>query len=363
MKAKINPELFRLAREFRRLNQTELATKAQISQSKITRLEGGLYNDISSEEITRLALALQFEIDFFTQNEEVLGYGSSAYFYRKKAKITASDSKRIHALVNIIRINLKHFLKSVDIKPKRSLPRLSLEEYGGSPINVANALRGFWHIPNGPIQNLTGLMESAGIIVIACDFGTSAMDATSLWTSELPPLVFINKDIPGDRWRFTLAHELGHLIMHDGAPYEAIEDEADMFASEFLVPEIEVRDQFQKTGKLKLSDFARLKPYWKVSMGMLIRKALDLKFITDVQRRYFYMNLNKGGARATEEPIPLPREETYNHKNLISFYQNEMKYTEKDFMKVFNTANNLDLELHPISFLQDQKDQPRLRLV
>jgi Zn-dependent peptidase ImmA (M78 family)/transcriptional regulator with XRE-family HTH domain len=360
---KINPDMFRLAREFREITQTELSEKANISQSKITRLESGLYNDISSEEIYRLATTLQIDENFFSQNEDVLSYGSSAYFYRKKSKITASDSKRIHAIVNILRINIKQLLSNVDIKPKRVLPRLSLEEYGGSPVNVANALRGYWRLPEGPISNLTGIMESAGIIIISCDFGTRAMDATSLWVSELPPLVFINKDMPGDRWRFTLAHELGHLVMHDDAPYEAMEDEADIFASELLVPEIEIKDQFIKSGKLKLRDFAALKPYWKVSMGMLIRKALDQGFITDVQRRYFYMNLNKGGSRATEEPNPLPKEEPQNHKNLIGFYKNEMKYTENEFMKICNFSNSQDLELHQISFSDARPRLRKLRLV
>ncbi|MBK7012326.1 MAG: ImmA/IrrE family metallo-endopeptidase [Xanthomonadales bacterium] len=45
-------------------------------------------------------------------------------------------------------------------------------------------------------------------------------------------MIFINKDVPGDRWRFTLAHELAHLVMHD-IPKPDMEDEADEFASEF----------------------------------------------------------------------------------------------------------------------------------
>ena len=128
MKARLNPELFRLEREFRGLSQKELGDKAGVSQNKITRLESGLYFDMPDEEISRLARFLTFADSFFFKDEEVMGYGSSAYFYRKKAKITAADSKRIHALVNIIRINLKKLLQNVDIKPKRGLPKLALDE-------------------------------------------------------------------------------------------------------------------------------------------------------------------------------------------------------------------------------------------
>ena len=80
---------------------------------------------------------------------------------------------------------------------------------------MADRIRAAWLIPDGAINNLTILVESAGVIIIESDFGTNGIDGTSLWISETPPLIFINKDLPQDRYRFTLAHELGHLIMHD----------------------------------------------------------------------------------------------------------------------------------------------------
>lgn len=360
MEQKINPDMLVLAREFRELTQSELAKKTNLSQPKITRLESGISNELTRIEINRLAEALEFPCEFFFQKEEIIGYGSSSYFYRKKAKLTASDKKRIHAKVNMLRINIKRLLQNVDIKPKRNLPRLPLEEYGLSPHNVAQALRGFWRLPEGPITNLTGIMESAGIIVVVCQFGTRAMDATSLWIAELPPIIFINEDLPGDRWRFTLAHELGHLVMHDGAPYEAMEDEADNFASEFLVPDRDFKSQFKLKVKPKLSDFANLKLYWKVSMGMLMTKALHLDFITDAQRRYFYMNMNRNGNRAIEEPFPIAREDPQNHRNLMNYYQNEIKYSLADFLKFFMFTKHQDLELHPVSF--SSVDPPRHRL-
>jgi Zn-dependent peptidase ImmA (M78 family)/transcriptional regulator with XRE-family HTH domain len=338
MEQKINPDMLIIAREFRELSQMELSSKTGFSQSKITRLESGLFNDLNNDEIQILASSLDIPIDFLFQKEERIGYGSSAYFYRKKAKLTGADSKRIHAMVNILRMNLKRLLQNVDIKPKRPLPQLGLENYEGSPRRVAQAIRSYWRLPDGPVNNLTGVMESAGIIIISCQFGTRAMDATSLWLSELPPMIFINCDVPGDRWRFTLAHELAHLVMHDGAPYEAMEDEADEFAAEFLVPEAELKAQLSLKGKLKLADFANLKPYWKASMGMLIRNALDLGFISDTQRRYFYTSMKAHGGRAIDEPNPLPREEPTNHKNLMKFYQDEMNYSQSELLKFLKSS-------------------------
>ena len=51
-------------------------------------------------------------------------------------------------------------------------------------------------------------------MVISVDFETPRIDAISRWMPGLPPLFFVNKDIPKDRYRYSLTHELGHVVMH-----------------------------------------------------------------------------------------------------------------------------------------------------
>ena len=79
---------------------------------------------------------------------------------------------------------------------------------------------------------------------------------------DVVPIIALNKDMPPDRIRFTLAHEVGHIIMHKIISPTS-DDEATSFASEFLVPSNEINFP---PGGLKLSDFADLKRYWKVSI-------------------------------------------------------------------------------------------------
>jgi Zn-dependent peptidase ImmA (M78 family) len=186
-------------------------------------------------------------------------------------------------------------------------------------------VRAAWNLPEGPVNNVTALVESAGVIVVPCDFGTRAMDATSLRLTDMPPLLFISKTIPGDRWRFTLAHELGHLAMHD-LPRETMEEEADQFAAEFLMPECEMKAQFSRYPKIRIQDLANLKPYWKVSMAALLMRASSTGNLTPAQSKALWMQMSKAGYRINE-PLPLDIEKTANFDGLFQYFLKELDYT------------------------------------
>lgn len=352
---KINGAMITLAREYRGLTQEELARKLFVAQAKVAKLEGGLQTDVPDPLMKLLSDALNFPHSFFEQEEDLLGYGSSAYYYRKRADLSATDRKRIHGLINLLRIHLKRLLTFVDVQGRRTLPQLDIDDYGGSAAKVAQAVRAFWNLPEGPIKNLTVTLESAGIIVIPCDFQTRSMDATSLRLSEMPPVIFVNKSVPGDRWRFTLSHELAHLIMHN-VPHEFMEDEADDFAAEFLVPKADIKPQFARLPNLRLQDFANLKSYWKVSMGMLIKRAHSLKFLTDNQSRYLWMTMSKLGYR-TKEPNPIERETPRNYANILSHMTQALKYSADDL------AQLLKINPQDLKSLHDVSASPRLRVV
>src|SRR5438309_194974 len=155
---KINGDMLILAREYRGFTQQELAQKSGISQSAIAKAEGGVRTDLEDGSVKRVAAALSFPVEFFTQNEELLSFGSSAYFYRKRATIPAPDRKRIHSIVNLLRIAVRQYMKLIDIEPSRVLPQMSIEDYGYSATKVAHAVRGMWNLPDGPIKDLTALI-------------------------------------------------------------------------------------------------------------------------------------------------------------------------------------------------------------
>ena len=133
--------------------------------------------------------------------------------------------------------------------------------------------------------------------------------------------------------RFTLCHELGHIIMHQDAMVAPdMEKQADEFAAEFLMPEIEIRPYLTD---LSLEKLATLKQFWKVSMAALLKRATDLGVITHRQARTLWMQMGKAGYR-TREPVELdlPVEKPSLEKEIVDTYIEDMGYTISELGKL-----------------------------
>jgi len=111
----------------------------------------------------------------------------------------------------------------------------------------------------------------------------------------------------GDRDRFTLAHELGHIILHSFRPEAArAEDEANRFAGALLLP----RDQMLRdlSDDMPLEAFARFKATWGASIQAIIMRARQLGVITEAHKRSLFTQMSQYGWRASE-PVKVGREE------------------------------------------------------
>jgi Zn-dependent peptidase ImmA (M78 family) len=128
--------------------------------------------------------------------------------------------------------------------------------------------------------------------------------------------------MPGERVRLTLAHEIGHIIMHH-LPTEDMEREADRFAAEFLMPPHDITPDLTS---LTFANLARLKSYWKVSMAALIVRAHETGKITDRQYRTLFEQMNKNEYRMNE-PVPIPIENPTLLKDILNVYINDNGYS------------------------------------
>lgn len=351
---KINGDMLTLAREFQGLTQKELAVSVGVSQSTIAKLEGRLKSDFPDESIPKLINALTFPKEFFEQNEELLTYGSSEYFYRKR-NLTAAERGRIHSVVNLLRIAVRKYMRFVDIEPSRPLPRIDLEEGNGSPSTIAHAVRAQWSLPHGPVRNLTGLLESAGVLVMRCDFRSRAFDATSLRLADTPPLIFINKDLPGDRWRFSLAHELGHLVMHDIA-HPKMEKQANEFAAELLTPAMEIKPQMRHI-RWSIPELVKLKMYWLVSIAMLVYRGAELGALSREQARKLRIQL---APFRRIEPAAMDQEETNSFERVVNAIKDDLGFGHSGLQSLTHWPDRVTR-----IFLSFSSEQPvsRLKLV
>lgn len=349
-KVRVNNDMFQIAREYRRISQTELADKVRVTQANISKIEAGITKEITDSLLSDISEELRFPREFFLQGETVTNIGSSALYNRGRKKISVADMKWIEANINIFRWNVKALLGGLKTNNPKILPMFDIEEEGSTPESIARKLRAYWKVPTGPIKNITTIVENAGVIIIPFDFGTRHLDGTCMWLADGPPLIFINSNLPSDRYRWTICHELGHLVMHS-EPRETQEDEADAFAAEFLMPHAEIKFEFRR--KLNLQLFADLKSIWRVSMAALAHRALDLRQMSERQYRYYMMNIRKLGL---PEPYQFQKEEPSAWSELIAYYCSELKYTKEDFIKLL---------LSPMDFIEKfpYKSRPKLVLV
>jgi len=326
-----------LARESRGLGQKELSELSGISQGKLSKMENGLMA-ISQEDIKILSSTLNYPEHFFQRNDRIYGVGLSEYFHRKRQNVAQKILNKVYAKLEIRRMEISLLLKPVDLG-RVNIPNIDPEEHNNNIETIAQIVRASWHVPKGPIDNVVDLIEEAGAIIIPFDFEKANIDGISVWHSDLPPLIFINYDRPMDRIRFTLCHELGHLVLHRSPPIDNsdIESQADRFASEFLMPKNDISPMLRDISIQKL---ASLKPYWKTSMGAILKRSADLGKITERQSRYFWMQMNKLGYR-TLEPAELapPIEKPWLLDDIVQLHQNELRYSVNDISSAVGLNN------------------------
>jgi Zn-dependent peptidase ImmA (M78 family) len=111
-------------------------------------------------------------------------------------------------------------------------------------------------------------------------------------------IILVNSTAPTDRKRLTLAHELGHLCLHNEFVSENVEEEATDFAAEFLMPEAAIAHQLRDLTIGRLND---LKHVWGVSMQAIIERAFRLGLLPPTKRTNLYKQFSARGWR-TREP-------------------------------------------------------------
>jgi len=159
------------------------------------------------------------------------------------------------------------------------------------------------------------MAELAGILILNLPIEIEHRDAFSLWVGEQDDpkaVICVSGGKSGDRRRWSVAHEIAHLVMHNAPQGQiaAIEQQADIFAAELLLPEIAMRREI--TPPVSLLSLSRLKPRWRVSIQALIRRSFELQIISRRQYGYLFEQIGARGWRLREPahldvPIERPR--------------------------------------------------------
>lgn len=327
----INPELITLARQSRGKTQTRLSTDIGVSIAELSRYEAGI-RVVTDVVLSKISVALDYPAHFFRQQPKLLGPGTDETFHRKRKALSVSRLKQVYALADIRRLELAKLLESWAVVAP-PIPEYPID-YFDDPTTIARSVRAAMQIPTGPVFNMTRTLEQAGCVVVSHDFGSRQIDGFSQRSLTQPPFFHINASLPPDRWRWTLAHELGHMVMHFDpmvSPH-VVEQQADEFAGEFLAPGHEIGPMLHD---LTFQRLAGLKLEWKISMQALIMRAFQLGAITERQRKNMFIRLSQAHYR-TREPATLdpPVEPPEVPFQLARYFMTQLAYSRSELLEL-----------------------------
>jgi Zn-dependent peptidase ImmA (M78 family)/transcriptional regulator with XRE-family HTH domain len=356
-----NADLLRVARQLRGLQQGDAAQRLGVSQAMLSRIENKLAG-ITSEFIETASSAYELPGSFFVQTDPVLGAPVSVHpMWRRKSTVNAREMDQIVAELNVRLMHLRRLLRSVELEVSHSIPSLPVEEFKGDIERIAAMVRAQWQMPVGPVKNLTRTLEAAGVVVMHSAMAGSAVDGVTFSAPGLPPLIVLNSDQTADRMRFTLAHELAHLVMHRTQPTQEMEHQAHTFASFFLLPSRDIAPYFNRRIDLRL--LAELKPVWRVSMASLLMKARSLGLLAYNQERYLWQQFSLNNIRLREPPeLDFPVEAPTVLPELIEAHIQQLGYSISDLAEMLHVQPQELASLYGIGLASKAK-APHLRIV
>ncbi|MBR0224755.1 MAG: ImmA/IrrE family metallo-endopeptidase [Thermoguttaceae bacterium] len=275
------------------MSQSRVSREVGISQAALSKFEKGVLEP-SEETLCQLAEYFHFPPEWFRGDDGDIPSG--LVFHRKRAALTATIRTRLEAEAKLRLIDVAKMLK-----PEERISNVVKHE-NRSPADAARALRKHWGLATGkPVDNLVSLLERNSILVLPFDFGTDKIDGFFLSLGFDFFCIALNDSsvFTPDRRRFTLAHELGHAILHrESFPDPEVEKEADEFAAELLAPAASIRKDFSIP--ITLKSLAQLKSKWKISMAAVLYRARTLDVIDDKTWRRLCIYLSTLGYRKRE---------------------------------------------------------------
>ena len=274
-----NRNRLRFARELRNLRQAQLGELAGLNASAISQFESG-WNGPSATTIDALARALRVPPEFFASEDSLTASMATGYFRadRKTPKPVKTSVSRWLSLLGLA----LHALDDQGLLPEDRVPTMPVRP-GDTSTDVerlAQDVRNALEVSNGPIPDAIALVESYGVLVAQVLLPVESMDSFSVRCLPRSVIALGSGRRHSGRNRFDVCHELGHLVMHQNAvaPHGILEQQADQFASSFLMPGTEIEDELPP--QVDIHEYAELAEKWGVSTEALIYRAHMLGLVT-----------------------------------------------------------------------------------
>ncbi|MCE1252837.1 MAG: XRE family transcriptional regulator [Anaerolineae bacterium] len=296
-------ERIKLARKMKQLSQEDLAQSANVSKMAISKYEHD--QDLpSSGVMINISMALGVPVEFFFRPPIVI---VKLQAYRKLSSLGQKEQDAIQAQIQEW---LERYIELEDLFPEEKNVSIKLPHYVINSFaeieNAAHNLRLEWELGLDAIENLMELLEDQHIKVGLID-AFQNFDACTFFAGDAPVIVS-KAGLPGDRQRFNLAHELGHLVMEIA---EGLDEEkaAHRFASAFLVPDrTAIFELGKRRSKLDFNELYLLKRKYGLSMQAWIYRSKDLGIISEATADHLFRTFSQKGWKKKEPGEALPSE-------------------------------------------------------
>lgn len=299
------PERFKSARLLNGFSLQDLADRLgnKITRQALHRYEKGEVMP-DSEMLNLLSAALKVRPDYFFRDIEVK---IDRVEYRKMKRLPAREEVKV---VEQTREYLSRYLELEEILgiPNQFVNHLEAFRKVTTYQEVneaASVLREKWNLGTGPIFNIVELLEDKHIKVVKIDADHS-FDGLQTWVNGNIPVVAYNlqKLEKSDRIRFTLLHELAHLLLDFGDITDNQKETlCHQFAGAMLLPESTLREELGNSrSKILVQEVAAIKKQYGVSMQAIVMRAKACNIINDYTTRQFFLMMNQMNWKI-DEPV------------------------------------------------------------
>lgn len=345
------------ARVLAELTKAELAEAIHVSAAAVGQYEAGATTP-RPELLPTLARELNVPVEFFATGRPLGRLDAANAHFRSLRSTRAKD--RAKAATHAEQVwELAHALEKRIRLPEVKLPEV-LE--GASPADAAQLLRQYWGIKPGPLAHLVATIEAHGIIVTLIPLTNEAITRVDAYSTDAlgRPMIIVTPERAASiyRYRFTCAHELGHLLLHSNSlPGDRQQErEANEFAAEMLTPRAQIEPLLPRT--IRIAALEKLSISWGVSVESLIRRMGELRVVSDVSVRRAYQRLHDMAEFRREEPIATYRGE------IPSLLREALGLAEQHGLSRADLASELCWPTRHLSNVLGEADQrPELHIV
>lgn len=334
----------RLARVFSGLALEEVAEMVGKTRQYLHKLETG--QSMPTETLTQdLADALKVEVGFFAPklsrlHEDQFHFRKLLTTKKTVKQVAIARGEMIDALIKLLDKELR--------LPTLKIPSVPVPHTSEEIERIAENCRMEWGLGWGPIANMSRLAENLGAVVTTFEGLSKEIDALSV-AVERPFIVRNTAKESVCRQRFDIAHELGHLVMHEGIVTgdRVTENQANRFASSLLLPRSMMVKLFPRPNGTRLDwkGIRDFKATWKVSKAAILYRARQLELISEAQYKTGVITLKRTEGTNEKDDYLIPQEPPEMLENSLSILAGKKGITRKEIASHLHVKPEFLVEL------------------